>query len=337
MQTDHSMKKSLSRLVTSSIVLLLAGCTNSLVDRSLIFSTHTTAGVEISVSPSETQSPVSLILGYKRFEGVINPVYHNLEGDSAAKSPAGRTVSDYYRPNAYSVMAKLSGAVTSNASVTSTPKSGAPTIGAGISGGQWFATGLAAEILAKQPGIAAAVSGTPVMSIQQNISSSLVQQPTPITTEYVDFLAKYLGVAAEKDATAAGILTKLNARADKIFDELQIEYQFGVSANSNNDVADSVAIRRPFTKPTKDQFSQLNDCIVQLDMSATALETILKSSAPKVTNNAAPAIDLAYDKTTIAAVASAYREKAAKGKKAILESDEMKAADTYVRDQVNRQ
>jgi hypothetical protein len=53
-----------------------AGCTNSLIDRSLIFSTNTSLGIDVSVNPSETDSPAKLQIGYKRTEGVLNPVFY---------------------------------------------------------------------------------------------------------------------------------------------------------------------------------------------------------------------------------------------------------------------
>ncbi len=50
---------------------VLGGCENSLLDRSLVFATHTTLGLEVSVSPAATSSPVKLLLGYERSEGVL--------------------------------------------------------------------------------------------------------------------------------------------------------------------------------------------------------------------------------------------------------------------------
>lgn len=165
---------------------VLAGCKNSLLDRSLVFFTNTTIGVEISVSPSDATSPVRLIIGYKRAEGVLNPVYHS-EGvevpvttENAETLTAGSSYADKeaairdsrsysrkwstsepiaggpktikrYRPEAYSVIAKIAGDVSGNAGETAQGK---------LSVAQWFATGEAAKILAKQPGIAGAVTGS---------------------------------------------------------------------------------------------------------------------------------------------------------------------------------
>jgi hypothetical protein len=49
-----------------------------LLDRSLIFATHTTLGLEASIQPTDAATtPVSLVIGYKRTDGVLNPVYHS--------------------------------------------------------------------------------------------------------------------------------------------------------------------------------------------------------------------------------------------------------------------
>lgn len=172
--------------------LFMAGCSNSLLDRSLVFSTGTTFGVEVAVSPAETQSPAKIIIGYKRFESVLNPVFYdhraaprggndktttatnisppatvpasqpNVQTVQTATAPADQLidnppanaiakVNDYYRTNAYSVIAKFKGDANAGAGSNANGK---------LSVAQWFATGVAAETLAKQPGIAGAVSGS---------------------------------------------------------------------------------------------------------------------------------------------------------------------------------
>jgi hypothetical protein len=145
--------------------MLLVGCKDSLLDRSLIFSTHTTLGVEASVAPAESGEPISLIIGYKRSEGVINPVYHSegietadeeqtaisSKGQGQTKTSAAKGRRPRYRTDAYSVIAKFSGDAGTSATGAAEGK---------ISVAQWFATGKAAKILANQPAIAGAVSGS---------------------------------------------------------------------------------------------------------------------------------------------------------------------------------
>jgi hypothetical protein len=129
----------------------VAGCyKDSFVDRSLIFSTHTTLGLEASVQPTDAAAaPVSLVLGYKRTEGVLNPVYH-ADGVRVSSGDQGTTVKSRYRDKAYSVIAKLEGNTGGKVQETAEGQ---------MSVAQWFATGEAATMLAGQPGIAGAVSG----------------------------------------------------------------------------------------------------------------------------------------------------------------------------------
>lgn len=155
-----------------AVLLLLigaAGCQNTLAERSLVFFTGTTMGLEVSASPSNPDGPVKLVIGYKRAEGVLDPVYNSngvktilnsrdTYGSSSATQPAtcdpeggGPQVVDRYLKQAYSVIAKMSGEADASAASSASGK---------IAVGQWFATGKAAEILAQQPGITGAVTGS---------------------------------------------------------------------------------------------------------------------------------------------------------------------------------
>ncbi|UCD00163.1 MAG: hypothetical protein JSW66_09835 [Phycisphaerales bacterium] len=159
------VRRELLIILTVLASMLSIGCKDSLLDRSLIFSTHTTLGVEASVAPAESGEPISLIIGYKRSEGVINPVYHSegietadeeetttsSEGKSETKTTAAKGRRPRYRGDAYSVIAKFSGDAGTSATGAAEGK---------ISVAQWFATGEAAKTLANQPGIAGAVSGS---------------------------------------------------------------------------------------------------------------------------------------------------------------------------------
>lgn len=132
------------------IVLIAAiGCSN--IDRSLIFFTNTTTGLEVSASGT-TADPVRIILGYKRQEGVINPVYDAAGIETVSYDVNGypQHQTDKYRDEAYSVIAKYQGGSTGSAGDVS----------AAATNAQWFATGEAAVILAGQPGIAGAVTGS---------------------------------------------------------------------------------------------------------------------------------------------------------------------------------
>ena len=156
-------KKTLFSILGTVALCSLSGCgENRLIDRSLVFATHTTMGLELSVSPAETSGPVNMVLGYKRTEGVINPVYHSEgietpdqeihtapEAGTTSVTTTGRR--PRYRDESYSVIAKFAGETGGSADkITS----------AGMSVAQCFATGEAAKTIAGQPGIAGAVTGS---------------------------------------------------------------------------------------------------------------------------------------------------------------------------------
>jgi hypothetical protein len=177
-------------MLVGVLPFLAGGCKDTLLDRSLIFSTHTTLGMEISVQPVDAATtPMSLVVGYKRTEGVLNPVYHsegietpdqeritssaseaaaakpptdtNQPRAEAAPSPDARVTTvqtreltgrrPRYHDDAYSVLAKFQGDTSGKIQQSAE---------AGMSVAQWFATGPAADTLAGQPGIAGAISGS---------------------------------------------------------------------------------------------------------------------------------------------------------------------------------
>lgn len=158
-------KKVLCFVTGALLLFILTGCgKDELLDRSLIFSTYTTIGVEVAVSPAEPSGPARIIIGFKRAEGVINPVYHS-EGVKETTTAKDGTITeeiDRYRPEAYSVIAKLHGEVGTEA-------------GAGVKGklsvAQWFATGQAANNITNQPVFAATLTDSP--KVAEEVSKSI--------------------------------------------------------------------------------------------------------------------------------------------------------------------
>jgi len=179
------------------------GCReNSLLDRSLIFSTHTAAGIEVSVNPVEvTGAPARLMIGYSRTEGVINPVYDSRGVEAPAGDGPG-IIKRYREPEAYSVLAKFAGSAGADAA------GGAAQGGAGVS--QFFATGNAALILARQPGIAGAVSGSP--EIARASVDGNTKRPDDASLGVLSTAIKYAldDLAAQGDPVAAVHLKELN-------------------------------------------------------------------------------------------------------------------------------
>lgn len=129
-----------------------ASCTT--MERSLIFATETSQGLNVSVG-GQTTEPIKLSLGYKRWEGVMNPVYDKNGIDSSGQK---------YRDEAYSVIAKFAGEITAGASTTGAGTDGGPSATGAIVASQWFATGEAATWLAKHSETAAILSDNPAVT-----------------------------------------------------------------------------------------------------------------------------------------------------------------------------
>ena len=210
------------RLVMIAVALVCSvGC--GAVDRSMIFFTHTTFGVE--VSPIAASNPLGAVIGFKRAEGVINPVY---DGGGVATTGGAK-----YRDEAYSVLAVLRGGA--SAGTTATANGDEDDVGAKISGGQWFATGEAAKILARQPGIAGAISGSPdIAEAEAKIRG--IAQGVPTKNQPIAIAAMKLAYtqlktsAAAGDAEASSLKQRLDAAALSLSGNMPFEqYQYAAS------------------------------------------------------------------------------------------------------------
>ncbi len=203
------MKKLNSIIVILIFSGWLYGCSN--LERSMIFSTHTTVGLEIAVSPQETQ-PVNIIVGYKRSEGVLNPVYDEEGIKAGKKDTEGNPViaNNKYRNKAYSVIAKLSGKLSAEAQKAA---------GAEMSGAQWFATGIAADNISRQPGIAGAVTGNAkiadAVAKEVRLGALLSEESKMIAWRYLDLIYTSLESLKDFDPVAVGHLNAMNTLAKK--------------------------------------------------------------------------------------------------------------------------
>lgn len=126
------MKRILKFGMLSISLLFLSGCDNA--NRSMVFFTGTTLGIEIAFEPN-LAAPAKFIIGYKRAEGLMDPVMEDATapGKYKIKYPA------------HSVLAKIAGEV----------NAGSGSASPSLQGAQWFASGKAAEILAQNPLMAA--------------------------------------------------------------------------------------------------------------------------------------------------------------------------------------
>ena len=208
----------------------LVGC--SPIDRSMLFFTHTTIGIEVSTG-DPTSAPVKALVGYNRTEGVINPVYD--------KEGIATTDGSKYRKEAYSVLATIQGQGSANAPATATGTEG--NVGTKIKGSQWFATGEAAKILARQPGIAGAISGSPdiaeaeakIRGIAQGIPTS--HQPIAIAAMKLAY-TQLTTSAAEGDAEARNLKQRLDGTAFSLSGEMPFtQYRYNSATNKVDSVS----------------------------------------------------------------------------------------------------
>ncbi len=145
------------------ILLALTGCASN---HHLVFFTNTTIGVEISSEPN-TGSPVKFLIGYKRQEGVIDPLIPDYEFHPNEKDTSGTTtLSEPTNGDTNIIMVRggtaiPKGSTTKAHSVLAKMNFGATGGGADTTTAQFFATGPAAVELAKSEGITGALSGEP--------------------------------------------------------------------------------------------------------------------------------------------------------------------------------
>jgi hypothetical protein len=155
-------------LEVSLVSALLFGMTGCASNHHLVFFTNTTIGLEIASDPTGG-SPAKFILGYKRQEGVIDPLIPNYDyilgengelvepdnGDTNIVMTRHGTAIPKGENKSHSVLAKMNFGATGG--------------GTGAAASQFFATGKAAELLAQSPGISGALSGDPEINIAKSI------------------------------------------------------------------------------------------------------------------------------------------------------------------------
>lgn len=258
------IKRALSSVPVIVVLYVLTGCENSLIDRSLIFATHTTAGLEVAVGgPAETAvSPVKLIIGYKRSEGVLNPVYDRMGISTSGTDANG--LGDRYRKEAYSVVAKLVGEAEASA--------GSQAEGAmGVA--QWFATGRAANIIARNDGIAAAVTGS--SEIAKATAGAALRAARDERSKLIAFtllnpIYKELDRLADEGHLQA---RKLADKMDAIKpDQLQYDFPWYIYYSDIGNLTDTQALPDMSEKPfmaIHNYYSSLDDSIKQLTNAVT--------------------------------------------------------------------
>lgn len=256
----------MNALLRRFTMLVLAGllCACSNLNRSLIFATHTTQGLELSVgSPEAGGTPAQIVIGYKRFEGVINPVYdsNGIEGANSSK----------YRKEAFSVIAKFEGEITGSASASaSTPdaaagegpsaNAAASTSGTGaVVSSQWFATGEAATRLAESTGTVAALSDNPAVAkaVGQTLAlrSPRIRSLAPTQVRKIHEFIKEAAKGGDAEATAR------KAALDKLTTLLPPKYGF-------DRLSATVSVDAGVTTASVDRFALLGKPVPAADFDA---------------------------------------------------------------------
>lgn len=246
-------------------ILLQTGCAN--VERSMIFATGTTVGLDVSTEAG-TPYPVRFVLGYRRAEILLDPVMTGPVGPTATNTQI--------TPDSHAVLAKLTGRISSGTEVT---------------GGQWFASGEAAIELAKHPATAAALTNDP-QAVAQAISAMDFKGAPMESSEYYEAMYIYLHAKAsaspadaqskkQTDAlnqSASSLISALNDSA--LYDYNQTTTQLSKSRTSLKGLAGGDAF--------KDLLEMLKQCTASRDELKQAL-TDDKDPAKMVNyTNAAP-------------------------------------------------
>lgn len=135
---------------------VLSGCATPEHSNTLLFATNTAVALDVSANPT-TASP-NITIGYKRQEMAWVPLLANASGPQSERQPAKCEQVEKYGcvfagrdstgVDAYSVLATFKGTATGKTS----GGSASPSTEAGGSIAQFFATGLAARILADKGG-----------------------------------------------------------------------------------------------------------------------------------------------------------------------------------------
>lgn len=150
--------KAIKVSIAAMLLASLSGCASN---HHLVFFTNTTLGLEVASDPTGG-SPAKFIFGYKRQEGVIDPLipdYDFINGNNGTMiEPDSGDTNIIMTPIGTAIP---KGSITKPHSVLAKMNFGATGGGTDAAAAQFFATGKAAELLAKAPGISGALSGDP--------------------------------------------------------------------------------------------------------------------------------------------------------------------------------
>ncbi|WP_419812599.1 hypothetical protein [Bacterioplanoides sp.] len=225
-------------------ILILSGCASN---HHLVFFTNSTIGIEIGSEPN-TGSPVKFIVGYKRQEGVIDPLIPDYSVTPSSRTNRGNTTQGIeaqktlskdngttniivtpdgtFHPQgskvkAHSVLAKMNFGATGGSADSDTS--------------QWFATGKAAELLAGSPGITGAISGNPENNVESRkvLTRDLNTENLSYLLQTYDILVKY-SANNQADQMSKKILQEVNSLDQVALRKSFTEYSWSSATDINS-------------------------------------------------------------------------------------------------------
>lgn len=189
----------------------LVGCATPRHTNTLIFATETKVALDVSQAPA---GGFDVTIGFKRKEGVWMPLLAN-EADAKGKFVPAKCANDDCKTfvgtsegenpdlaDTYSVLATFGGRGSGNAS------GGSGSGGGEVAVAQYFATGLAARLLAQSGGAALVNTAGEIPNSQKLLSSDAIPEVEAAIDEVINHVA-------EKDDSTAVDPNKLRALAEK--------------------------------------------------------------------------------------------------------------------------
>jgi hypothetical protein len=267
------------------VFLSLSSCSSN---HHLVFFTNTTIGVEIGSEPANG-SPAKFLIGYKRQEGVIDPLipdYQFVSNSGASVAPAG-TLDSLTAPENGDTNIVLTpqgtalpeGASNRAHSVLAKMNFGATGGGNGASAAQFFATGRAADYLAQSNNIAGALAGDAKINENSKVNIDALGSANYAFIHDVDRL---LNSYISNSGPNAGNALTIKNQVDKLdSDEFRQSFKvYSVIPGANNyDISDYPI---PVSKEFRNSLSHIK---AMSDSIAIAKQIVLDGAAK---NNGTP-------------------------------------------------
>ncbi|MFT7009825.1 MAG: hypothetical protein ACJAXJ_004379 [Colwellia sp.] len=301
------------------LTLMITGCASN---HHLVFFTNTTIGLEVGSEPANG-TPAKFILGYKRQEGVIDPLIPDYElapgTNSGITEPTNGDTNIVLTPNGTAIP---KGSMTKAHSVLAKMNFGATGGGSDASAAQFFATGRAAELLAGSDGITGALSGDPQNNVTRklNINNKINNR----ISAHLDGIYQLL-IHASLNGDKTDRAKEIKASVDKIdkgfFKEKFLSYYWSDPGKTK------LAIEEYDIKAGKQSFDNTYPYLQALRLSLKiAKEAILNTA---ITNNAGVALTDADRKSMLDAIEQ-YPRRYEKGTNIISSNQDVLAMINYV-------